>query len=61
MVEVLQLPDTYEKAKKYSVILQRHLTLLRQEEHEKGTLTLSVAVNESAVTSKGAAHPADDM
>lgn len=44
MVEVLQLPDldVYEKAKKYSAILQRCRSLVKQGMSEKNVLTLSL-------------------
>lgn len=44
MVEVLQLPDldVYEKAKKYSAILQRYRSLVKQGMSEKNVLTLSL-------------------
>lgn len=51
MADVLKLPDTnvYEKAKKYSAILQRYLTLVRQGEREKSVLTLSLPTSEHSV------------
>lgn len=44
MSDILKLPDTdvYEKAKKYSQVLQRYLALVRQGEREKTVLTLSM-------------------
>ncbi|KAK2920582.1 hypothetical protein Q8A73_000067 [Channa argus] len=44
MANILSLPDTdlYEKAKKYSSVLQRYLSLVKQSDREKGVnLTLS--------------------
>ena len=44
MSEILKQPDinVYEKAKKYSSILQRYLALARQGEREKSVITLSL-------------------
>jgi len=49
MNDVLEKPDTdvYEKAKKYSGILQRYLNYVRQGERDKNILTLSLPHGEN--------------
>lgn len=62
MIDVLNQPDTdmYEKAKKYSVILQRYLAVVRQGEREKGALPLPLPSGESD-TGSNPVVSADDV
>lgn len=49
MSDILKQPDinVYEKAKKYSSILQRYLAMVKQDEREKTVITLSLPENDS--------------
>lgn len=63
MIDVLKLPDIdmYEKAKKYSNILQRYLSMVRQGEREKGVLTLSLPVSDTHGSSLDATPSVDNV